>query len=983
MSRFHFHTAVAAACLLVASAWITPAAQEVGPSLYGGMQWRMIGPHRGGRTKAAAGVPSQPNVFYIGVTNGGVWKTTDYGRVWTPIFDDQPTGSIGAIAVAPSSPDTIYVGSGEGLQRPDLSTGDGIYKSTDAGRSWTHLGLRDGQQIPQIIVDPGNPDRLFVAVLGHPYGPNEERGIFRSTDGARTFQKVLYKDENTGGVDVAFDPRDPNTVYAVLWEARQGPWENAVFTGPGSGVFKSTDGGSTWKPIMTGLPTFAGDDLGRIGITVAPSDPRRLYATVEAGTNGGLYRSDDAGEHWQRATTDERFTSRGSDFAEVKVHPKNPDIVFTGSIVTWKSTDGGRTFSAFRGAPGGDDYHRIWINPDNPEIMLIAADQGAIITVNGGQTFSSWYNQPTAQFYHVNTDTAFPYRVCGGQQESGSACVSSRGNYGATTFRDWTPVGVEEYAYAVPDPLNPDIVYGGRVSRFDRRTGQVQEVGPVVGRKPDYRVVRTQPVVFSPVDPHTLYFASNVVWKTLNGGTSWTQISPDLTRETWDVPPSVGKYIGTPAAAPARRGVVYTLAPSYLDINRIWAGTDDGLIQVTADAGKTWQNVTPPQLTPWAKVSIMDASHTNPLGAYAAINTLRLDDLRPHIYRTRDGGKTWTEIVTGIPAGETVNSVKEDPKRKGLLFAGTERAVYFSIDDGDHWQSLRLNMPVTSMRDLVIKDDDLVVGTHGRSFWILDDITPLRQIDARTAQTDVVLFEPQHAMRVRWNMNTDTPLPQEEPAGQNPPDGAVIDYFLKADASGPVTLEILDGAGGLVRKYSSTDPAEPVRDEANVPAYWIRPAQVLSTGAGMHRFVWDLHYARPAGMQARFPIAAIYHDTAREPNGVWAQPGVYSVRLTVNGRRYTQPLTVRMDPRVTTPPAALQQQFTLSKRLSDAMDAIGKALAAGGGDAANLRRINAALLGAYNLIQDADVAPTTQAVKAAEDALAASRGRPVPQPPGR
>jgi len=592
--------------------------------------------------------------------------------------------------------------------------------------------------------------------------------------------------------------------------------------------------------------------------------------------------------------------------------------------------------------------------------------------VNGGETFSSWYNQPTAQFYHVSTDNAFPYRVCGGQQESGSACVSSRGNYGQTTFRDWTPVGVEEYGYVAPDPLNPDIVYGGRVSRFDRRTGQVQEVGPVAARTPDYRVLRTQPVLFSPVDPHTLYFASNVVWKTLNGGASWTQISQDLTREKWDVPANVGKYIGTPAAAVTRRGVVYTLAPSYSDINRIWAGTDDGLIHVTADGGRTWTNVTPPELKPWAKVSIMDASHTNPLGAYAAINTLRLDDLRPHIYRTRDGGKSWTEIVSGIPAGETVNSVKEDPRRKGLLFAGTERAVYFSIDDGDHWQSLRLNMPVTSIRDLVIKDDDLVVGTHGRSFWILDDITPLRQVDAKTADTDVVLFKPQDALRVRWNMNTDTPLPQEEPAGQNPPDGAVINYFLKGAVAGPLTLEILDAGGKVVRAYSSADPVEPVRDEGNVPAYWIRPPQVLSSEAGMHRFVWDLHHTRPTGMRAGFPIAAVYRNTAREPNGVWAHPGAYSVRLTVNGKTYMQPLNLRMDPRVKTPAPALLQQFTLSTQLAEAMDVIGRKIA-GGAAAPDLARVNAALLSAYNLIQDADVAPTTQAVKAAEAALAASR----------
>lgn len=479
---------------------VTPsaAAPAFDPARFGEMRWRMIGPHRGGRTKAAAGIASQPNVFYAGVTNGGVWKTTDYGRVWTPVFDDAPTGSVGAIAIAPSNPDVIYVGSGEGLQRPDLSTGDGIYKSTNAGKTWEHLGLRDGQQIPQIIVDPRDPNRLFVAVLGHPYGPNEERGVFRSTDGGRSFQKVLYRDENTGAVDIAFDPVDAQTVYAVLWESRQAPWENGVFTGPGSAIHKSTDGGATWRPIVRGLPTFDADGLGRIGITVAPSDPRRLYATVEAARNAGLYRSDDAGESWTRANADSRVTSRASDFAEVKVHPKNPDIVFTGSVVTWKSTDGGRTFAAIRGAPGGDDYHRVWINPDRPEIMLLASDQGVIITVNGGETWSSWYNQATAQLYHVTTDNAYPYRVCGGQQESGSVCIASRGDDGQITFREWHPVGVEEYGYVAPDPLDPDIVYGGKVSRYDRRTGQVQNVTPKALRSADYRVVRTAPILFSP-----------------------------------------------------------------------------------------------------------------------------------------------------------------------------------------------------------------------------------------------------------------------------------------------------------------------------------------------------------------------------------------------------------------------------------------------------------------------------------------------------
>jgi photosystem II stability/assembly factor-like uncharacterized protein len=904
------------------------------PGFFKELRWRHIGPFRGGRTKAASGVPGQPNVFYIAATNGGVWKTTDYGTVWKPVFDDQPTGSIGALAVAPSNPNIIYVGSGEGLQRPDLSTGDGIYKSTDAGKTWMHLGLRDGQQIPQIIVDPRNPDRLFVAVLGHPYGANEERGIFRSTDGAKTFQKVLYKDADTGGVDLAFDPSNSDHIYAVMWQARQGPWENGAFSGPGSGLFESTDGGNTWKPLTRGLPTFQQHGLGRIGIAIAPSDPKRMYAAVQATGSitvdgdtrsaGGLYRSDDAGQSWSKATENALVVSRGDDFAEVKVHPKNPDIVFTGSIVAWRSIDGGRTFSSLRGAPGGDDYHRFWINPDNPDIILLAADQGAVITVNGGETWSTWYNQPTAQFYHVSTDNAFPYRVCGGQQESGSACVQSRGDDGRITFREWHPVGVEEYGYVAPDPLDPDIVYGGKVSRYDRRTGEVIQVGPRAPAGEPYRVVRTQPVLFSPLDPRTLYFASNRLWKTTSGGLrGWTAISPDLTRKTWDVPANVGTYKETSAATAMQRGVIYTIAPGYMTVNRIWVGTDDGLIHTTADGGLTWKDVTPPELTPWSKVSIIDASHTNPLGAYAAINTFRLDDLRPHIYRTRDGGKTWTRIVSGLPDGAIINTVKEDPKKKGLLFAGSENQVHVSFDDGEHWHSLRQNMPAISIRDLVIKDDDLVVGTHGRGFWILDGISSLRQIDDKTLDSDAVLFKPGTAIRFEWNKNTDTPLPPWEPAGQNPPDGAIIEYFINRPANGPqsetVTLEILDAAGAAIRRYASTDKAPEVRDEGNVPYYWIRPTQVLSAEAGLHRFVWDMHYPPPAGSTPGYSIAATPGDTAPDPKGPWVVPGTYTVKLTANGQSYTQPLVVRMDPRVKSGMLALQQQFTLSMRVYDAL----------------------------------------------------------------
>jgi photosystem II stability/assembly factor-like uncharacterized protein len=883
--------------------------QSFDPALFNAMKYRMIGPHRGGRTVGAVGVPQQPNVFYIGINNGGVWKTTDYGRTWVPIFDDQPTGSVGDVVVAPSNPNVIYVASGEGLQRPDLSIGDGIYKSTDAGKTWTNTGLRNAQQIGGLSIDAQNENRVFAAVLGHPYGPNEERGIYRTLDGGKSWERVFYVDENTGAAQVTIDPKNSNIIYADLWAARQGPWENGSWQGPGSGLYKSIDGGSTWKKLTKGLPTFE-QGLGRIGFCIAPSDPNRIYATVDSPQLGGIYRSDDAGESWYRTSSDERYWGRGSDFAEVKVHPKNPDVVFSANVVTWKSSDGGKTWTGVRGAPGGDDYHRIWINPLNPEIMIIAADQGAIITVNNGDTWSSWYNQPTAQFYHVITDNAFPYNVYGGQQESGSVGIASRGNDGQITFREWHPVGVEEYGYVAPDPLDPNIIYGGKITKHDKRTGQTQNISPEAVRSGKYRFVRTVPVLFSPIDPKTLYFSGNVIFKTQNGGDSWEVISPDLTRETYEVPQSIGVYSKPEMKTMPRRGVVYTIAPSYKDINTLWAGTDDGLIQVTNDGGKNWKNVTPPEITSWSKISVMDASHFDVNTAYAAVNSIRLDDQRPHIFRTRDGGKTWKEITKGLP-DSPINTVKEDPLRQGLLFAGSERAVFVSFDDGENWQSLRLNMPATSVRDLVIKDDDLVIGTHGRSFWILDDITPLRQITSQVSTTDAILYKPQSTYRVRWNMNPDTPLPQEEPAGQNPPDGAIINYYLKSKASGVVTLEISDNAGNVIRKFSSADKPYQL-PEVNVPLYWIRAQQILSAEAGSHRFLWDMRYT-PLDVPASFPISATFQQTAPEPTAPWVMPGTYTAKLTVNGTSYSQSFNVKMDLRVKTPAEDLKQQHDLSK----------------------------------------------------------------------
>jgi photosystem II stability/assembly factor-like uncharacterized protein len=937
------------------AAVLAPAAlaQPLSNELYTGLRWRMIGPFRGGRTVAASGVPGQPNVFYIAANNGGVWKTTDAGRVWKPIFDDQSTGSIGALAIAPSDPRIVYVGSGEGLQRPDLSVGDGIYKSIDGGQTWQHLGQRDGldkaQQISALIVDPHDPNRVFAAVLGHPYGPNPERGVLRSTDGGATWQKVLYKDENTGAVDLAFDPSNAQTVYAVLWSARQAPWEiGESFKGPGSGLYKSTDGGANWLPLTAGLPAVSAG-LGRIGIAVAPGDPRRMYALVDA-REGGVYRSDDAGANWQRINHDDRVWGRGSDFACVRVDPKDKDVVYIANTSTYRSIDGGATFTAIKGAPGGDDYHTVWINPTDPSIILLASDQGAAISLNGGETWSSWYNQPTAQFYHVATDNRFPYWVYGGQQESGSVATASRGDYGEITFRDWHPVGVEEYGYVAPDPLHPGIVYGGKVTRYDEATGEVREVGPSFGRRGGkYRFVRTMPLLFSPVDPHILYLGSQYLLRTINGGQSWEEISPDLTRATYEIPPSLGIFTSADTEKGKHRGVIYTIAPSYKDGNTIWVGTDDGLIHITRDAGKTWTNVTPPALTPWSKVSVMDASHFDPSTAYAAVNRFRLDDLAPHIWRTRDYGKTWQEIVRGLPDNAPIDTVREDPVRKGLLFAGSERAVWVSFNDGGDWQPLRLNMPATSIRDLTIHGDDLVAATHGRSFWILDDISPLRQASAAIASSDAYLFKPQTALRIRWNKNTDTPLPPEEPAGQNPPDGAIFYYYLK-NAADAVVIEIRDAAGKLVRHYSSAAQPPPPDNDLPYPAYWFRPPAIPVAAAGMHRFVWDLRYTPPDAPRGSYPMTAVYHDTPREPRGPIALPGEYTVKLTVNGKSFTQPLTVKMDPRVKTLPAALKQQFDLAMRVIGLMGRVKPDNARVAGELGRL----------LEAIQGSDAAPSPQ-----------------------
>ena len=935
------------------------AAQPIGPAYYDAMRWRLIGPFRGGRTVAVAGVPSQRGVFYMAPNNGGVWKSTDYGRTWDPIFDGQDTGSIGALAVAPSDPNIIYVASGEGLRRPDLSTGDGIYKSRDAGKTWTHLGLRDGEQINGLAVDPRDANRVFAAVLGHPYGPNAERGLYRSQDGGATWQRVLGNGPNAGAVTVVLDPRNPDIVYAALWASRNGAWHfTETYQLPkNSGLYKSTDGGTTWTQLRTGFPS----EVGRIGLSVAPSDPRRLYALVDSPNGCGVYRSSDAGASWREVNAEERVCGRGSDFAGITADPKNADEVYAANTTTYRSLDGGKTWTGIKGAPGGDDYHTVWIDPNDSNTILLGCDQGATLSVNGGATWSSWYNQPTAQFYHVITDDRFPYWVFGGQQESGSAEVASRSDDGEISFRQFHPVGTEEYGYVAPDPLHPNIIYGGKVTRYDERTHETQDVSPTYDRRA-YRFDRTAPLIFNRVDKRTLYLGSNVLFKTINGGRRWSIISPDLTRKHPGTPPSFGDFSAVDSRRGLHRGVIYSLSPSYIDKNLIWAGTDDGLVWITRDGGARWRDVTPSGLTPWSKVAQIDASHFDRNTAYIAVNRFRLDDLHPYIYCTHDGGKSWQLVVNGLPANAPVNAVREDRERRGLLFAGTERSVYVSFDDGNDWHSLQENLPSTSVRDLVVHGDDVVVGTHGRSFWILDDIAPLRQLDAGITASAAHLFAPATAYRIRRDQWTDTPLPPEEPAGKNPPNGAVIDYYVGSDAT-PVVLAVYDGAGRLVRRWSSNDRPTPIDPEITVPTYWVRPSQIPPATRGMHRFVWDLRYADPRAESHGYPISAIYGDTPRAPQGVLALPGTYSVKLTVGGRSYSAPLHVVMDPRITTPLGGLHEQYALATRIVAAMnrtyDATNAARAhRDGASAARWARLNGGFAQLLDAVEGADAVPT-------------------------
>jgi len=880
--------------------WLHSASAEsaITPAMYSGMRWRLVGPFRGGRVLAVAGVTGNSNVFYFGAVGGGVWKTTDAGGEWKPIFDSQPVASIGAIAVAPSDPNIVYVGSGEADMRSNIAHGNGMYKSTDGGEHWKNIGLSDTRQIGRIVVDPRDPNRVYVAALGHAYAPNTERGVFRSDDGGATWKKILYKDADTGAIDLAMDPRNSATLYASFWQTRRPPWNTyPPSNGPGGGIYKSSDGGATWHQLANGLPPR----VGHVGLSVSPVNSRRVYAIVDA-VQGGLYRSDDAGASWKLLDGEKRIWGRGWYFSKITADPKDLDTLYVSNTSFYRSTNGGLDFTAIKGAPGGDDYQGVWIDPTQPLRMILASDQGAIVSTDGAKTWSSWYNQPTGQFYHVATDNRFPYWIYGAQQDSGAVGTPSRSNHRGISFRDWQPIAAGgESGYIAPDPDDPRILYGGTVDRFDLVTGQDRDITPELASPGIYRHTWTLPVVFSPHRPRALYYSTQVLFVSYDGGRSWQNISPDLSRPHPAVPSMLDATTVQDIVGGQRQGVIYTVAPSPLSNTTIWAGTDDGLIWLTLDSGKHWRNVTPPELAPWSKVGVLEASAHGARVAYAAVDRHRLDDDRPYIYRTRDHGRSWQLITSGIPNGSYVHVVREDPSQRGLLYAGTETGVFISFDDGERWLPLQLNLPTASVRDISIRQDDLVIATHGRAFWVLDNLTPLHQLATGRATNTDTLFALHRAFRVRPGDDQGTPLPLGTAQGENPPSGAFIDYYLSANQRSPVVIDIVDQHKTVVRRYSSDDkPVQVDPKTLDIPAAWIDVQAVPSAEPGMHRFVWDLHYAAL--------------DAKKGP-GVLAPPAAYTVRLTANGRTYSKTLRLARDPRTSASESALRAQFDLARRV--------------------------------------------------------------------
>jgi photosystem II stability/assembly factor-like uncharacterized protein len=885
---------------------------------YSGLSWRLLGPFRGGRVDAVSGVPGRPNEFYFGSVNGGVWKSVDAGRVWKPVFDDQPVASIGALAVAPSAPDVVYVGTGESTLRDSVGYGNGVYKSVDAGKSWSHMGLADTHHIGRVAVDPTDPDIVFVAAIGHYYGAHPERGVFRSKDGGRSWEKVLYQGADVGACEVVIDPTNPRVVYAGLWNTRRPPWfVYAPTNGPGGGIYKSTDGGDTWSELSEGLPT---EGMGSSGIAVCPSEPNRLYACIDnlepvpgeaapppdafggaATGQGGFFRSDDAGEHWTKLSDDPALWGRGWYFEHVTVDPHDADLVYVQNVSVSRSMDGGRSWVPLRGSPGGDDYHQAWISPDDPDTMIVSSDQGCIITRNARAadpqevTWSSWYNQPIAQIYHLSVDPRFPYWVTGAQQDSGSVAIRSRGKFGEISMRDWEPIGAGgESGYTAGDPLHPGTIYGGQGSRYNLELNQfVPGTTSPEGPEPA-RTDWSQPLVLSKANPRALYYANQFLFKSTDGAESWSRISPDLTRPEPGVPANLDAAAAADVGANKQRGVIYTVAPSPLLVPMVWVGTDDGLIHVSTDDGETWKDVTPPDVGAWSRVTGVEASHFDFNTAYASVDRHQLEDFDPYIYRTRDMGRSWTRITEGLPRGVYVHVVREDPERSGLLFAGTERGAFVSFDDGDQWQPLQLDLPTTSVRDFEVYGNDLIVATHGRGFWVIDDISVLRQIDDAVLSADVHLFEPAGVTLVGQGRDNGTPFQKGEPQAENPPDGAYIAYYLKRDANGPVTLEVLAEDGtvhGTFTNQPSPEQGAPGRGRGRadgIPrtsALWRPEPEPFRTDAGMHRVAWIPNTGGRRGFGRRGPQRPVVR-----------LPGTFTAKLTVNGRSQTQLFTVKPNP---------------------------------------------------------------------------------------
>ena len=910
----------AAALFLLAGLTAAPAAaQQYDAKLLEGMKYRMIGPYRGGRALTAVGVVSQPDTYYFGAVSGGIWKTTNGGLTWTPLFDDKPVSSIGSIAVAESDPNVVYAGTGEACIRGNISYGDGVYKSTDAGKTWTNMGLRDTRHIGRVLVDPQNADVVFVAALGHAYGPNEERGVFRSTDGGKHWEKVLYVSDRAGAIDIAMARANPRILFASFWEANRTPW-SLTSGGPGSGLYKSADGGTTWKKIEgNGWPKTT---LGRIGVSISGTDPNRVYAMVEALEEiGGVYRSDDGGEHWTHTTDDHRLRDRSWYYMHIFADTKNPDVAYVLDVGAYKTIDAGKTWTPLSGFPHGD-HHGLWIDPNNPKRMIESNDGGATITVDGGLSWTRQDTQPTAQFYHVVADDLYPYSLYGAQQDNSPVRVPTRSDRGRIGPQDWAVIGGGEAGYVAVDPADPNITYGGDywgiIVRGDRRNGQQKNV-QVWPDNADgheaaalkYRFNWTEPIIPSRHDPKKIYYAGNIVFASNDRGQHWTAISPDLTRNDKSKQGRSGGPITEENISVEYYDVVFTLAESPLQAGLLWAGTDDGLVQLTRDDGKSWANVTPKDIPEWSMVSLLEASPHDPASAYIAVDRHKSDDFKPYIYKTHDYGKSWTRISTGIPEGSYVHAVREDPKRKGLLFAGTETGVFVSFDDGVHWQSLKLNMPTTPIHDLVIHGNDLGVATHGRAFWVLDDISPLRAMSQDIAASDVYLFAPDPALRFRGGRGRRAPNEAD-----NPPAGAILYYYLKAEATEPIRLEILDPQKNVIRQYSSRQPKkEEAAEEGEEEGEAIAPEEVLPGDAGMHRFVWDLRYQMP-------PLVGKAIWDMGKPGTPLALPGAYEVRLTAGGKTLSAPIEVQADPRVNVPRADLEEQLALWLKTRDLLGEI-------------------------------------------------------------